>query len=222
MVALCADDLLHPNCIKRLVQVLNDHPDAVLAACARTIVDGELAPLHVLRARSSPMTVMTGHALIKECFVWGNRIGEPSAVMFRRVKGSRGFNADYRQLLDLEMWFLLLKQGSGILLYEPLCLIRTHPGQDTHQNFRNGRLMEDTRRLFNEHCKEVEPMLNMFERLIWDLRMALRIARVNALGDQLDASIIKEVFYARTFNLAAGLFKRALRLQERFTSKPHD
>ena len=56
-------------------------------------------------------------------------VGEPSAALFRRAAARRGFNPQYRQLLDLEMCFLLLEQGDLAYVAEPLCVFRQHSKQ---------------------------------------------------------------------------------------------
>lgn len=65
-----------------------------------------------------------------------NLIGEPSAVMFRRELAARGFNPQYRQLVDLEMWLHLLRQGNFAYIEEPLVAFRQHEGQQTTVNLR--------------------------------------------------------------------------------------
>ena len=86
--------------------------------------------------------------MLAECFFLGNRIGEPTAVMFRRADSSQGFSLEYNQLVDLVMWFHLLYVGDYIALPEALCTIRSHEGQATKANELSGRTVEDRRRLF--------------------------------------------------------------------------
>ena len=103
---LCADDALEPGCTDALVDALTKHPECVLAGCGRILTDERMTPIRTARARRR-REVVRGRALLRECFVYGNRIGEPSAVMFRRTAAARGFHPDYRQAVDLEMWMHL-------------------------------------------------------------------------------------------------------------------
>ncbi|MGD0253406.1 MAG: hypothetical protein ABSC01_11995, partial [Verrucomicrobiota bacterium] len=66
-----------------------------------------------------------------------NLIGEPSVVMFRREQATRGYNEQFRQLLDLDLWFYLLEQGQFAYLAEPLCAFRRHAAQQSEVNRRN-------------------------------------------------------------------------------------
>jgi hypothetical protein len=63
-----------------------------------------------------------------------NLIGEPSAAMFRREAGRRGFDPAWRQLVDEEMWFHLLESGDFVYDPEPLCAFRLHTAQQTVVN----------------------------------------------------------------------------------------
>jgi hypothetical protein len=61
-------------------------------------------------------------------------IGEPSAVLFRRLDDQREFDPAYRQLVDMEMWFHLLEQGDLVYTRATLCCFRQHSGQQTAVN----------------------------------------------------------------------------------------
>src|SRR5260370_430844 len=145
---LGADDLLEEECIEKLVTALSVAPDAVLAACGRQYVDEALHPLKVLR-KTAKFSIIDGLTLMRECVALGNQIGEPSAVLFKPASARRGFNPEFSQFLDLEMWFFLLNGRSGVFLPEPLSLIRQHPRQTSKDNFQSGRLIEEKRHLFS-------------------------------------------------------------------------
>ncbi|HVC13218.1 MAG TPA: glycosyltransferase family 2 protein [Burkholderiales bacterium] len=195
---LCADDALEPGCVTFLAEALSQHVDAALAACGRKLTDESLRPSRVLRARDR-RELVPGPVLARECFARGNRIGEPSAVMFRRGAAARGFNAEYNQLVDLEMWLHLLAHGPAVLLPQPLCRVRQHGRQATQTNIRSGRLIEDKRRLFRQFEAAFAPALGVAEKLRWDTRMASSVARMRAAGGVLDARAIAEVFFRRLF-----------------------
>lgn len=209
---LCADDALDPGCTAALADALHLCPEGVLAACGRILSDENLKPVRVVRARKL-REVVSGQALLRECFVYSNLIGEPTAVMFRRAAASRGFHPDYSQAVDLEMWMHLLTQGAGILLPEPLCRIRRHAAQASHENIRSGRMIEDKQRLFRDYGPALSAELSLAEKLMWDARMALSIQRVQAAGRRIDVSSPAEVFFPRLFRrvmLPAGALARRL------------
>jgi len=195
---LCSDDVLEPGSVNRLATALREHPGAAFAAGGRTFTDRALRPKRVFlpRARQEEVAPKT---LMRECFVRGNVIGEPSAVMFRKSAAGRGFNAEYSQSVDLELWFHLLGQGSAVLIPEALCSIRQHGGQVTRSNMKSGRIVEDKRLLFRQYLNHVRPSLGTWQKLAWDARMASSVARCRECGGMVNAEEIAEVFYPKTF-----------------------
>jgi glycosyltransferase involved in cell wall biosynthesis len=147
---LCADDLLLPACLERMVMVLDRHPDVRLVVSARKMVTSSLQPIRSL-AYSFREEYIPGVKAINRCLFNGNQIGEPTAVIFRKQDASRGFRTDYSQLVDLEMWFCLLEQGDFMSLPEELCLFRQHDAQGTKTNLRTFSFLDDDERLFREY-----------------------------------------------------------------------
>jgi glycosyltransferase involved in cell wall biosynthesis len=195
---LCADDALADGCVVHLAGALREHPEAVLAACGRKFTDPDLRPVGVSRSRSH-RTVVDSADMLRECFVHGNRIGEPSAVMFRKQAALRGFDPEYSQAIDLEMWFHLLDQGAAVLLPEPLSFIRQHGNQTTKANIRSGRIVRDKQLLFRRYSARVANSLSLTEKLEWDARMASSLVRARAEGCQTDSAAMSELFYPAIF-----------------------
>lgn len=193
VLILCSDDILEDGCVSALVLELAANPASVLAACARTFVNAKLRPLRVVgRAKRE---IVDGLKVIRNCIARGNRIGEPSAVLFRRNAASRGFDAHYSQLLDLEMWMHLATKGSLVIVPEALCRIRQHAEQLTIANFRSGRLIEEKRSLFRNELLALRVSLPLLCKAAWDIRMVASIARVRAFGGRVDPKRIDEVYY---------------------------
>jgi hypothetical protein len=126
-------------------------------------------------------------------------LGEPTAVMFRREEGLRGFSQKYSQLMDMEMWFHLLTLGDFISLSESLCTIRSHPGQATWSNDQSGKIVADRRLLFREFSASAAGSAGVFRKALWDFRMAYAIIRSASVLDSPDIQSISEVFFTRTF-----------------------
>ncbi len=200
VLILCADDLLEVGAVELLASALQEHPRAVFSACGRYFTDISLRKRQLRRARSRKEEVGS-EQLLRECFARGNRIGEPSAVMFRRVAGLRGFHPDYSQAIDLEMWFHLLKSGSAALLPDPRCLIRQHAEQTTQSNIRSGRIVRDKQLLFRQYSARLEPILTLFDKIAWDARMASSVARTRAGGGTIEVGTLAELFYPKFFSL---------------------
>jgi hypothetical protein len=116
-----------------------------------------------------------------------NNIGEPSAVLFRKKHAARGFNPEYRQIVDLEMWFHILEQGMFVYLSEPLCSFRIHPDQETRRNFDRGLHIDDSSFLLRDYAHKPYLRFSRFQRAymffapaygIWNLyRKHRRISR---------------------------------------------
>ncbi len=199
VMILCADDVLEKGCAEFLAGALNDHPDAALAACGRTLTDPELRPVRVSRARQRKEVVAPAD-MLRECFVHGNRIGEPSAVMFRREAALRGFDPTLSQAIDIEMWFHLLDRGAAVLLPEAFSLIRQHGNQMTQANIPSGRIVRDKQLLFRRYAPRILSSLSVAEKLTWDARMASSLARTRAAGGQVNENEISEIFYPEIFS----------------------
>jgi ADP-heptose:LPS heptosyltransferase len=132
---LFGDDCLASRfALGRMAAMLDAHPQATLAASARLVLD-ENAEVTELWDELHRPGLHNGPQTVARCLRANrNLIGEPSAVMFRRVADRRAFDPTMRQIVDLEMWFHLLLQGDLIYTPEPLCVFRRHSGQQTAIN----------------------------------------------------------------------------------------
>jgi len=203
VLILCADDLIAPRCASVLAAALTAEPSAVMAACGRQLIDGQLQPKKVERPRNQRETV-EGSALTLECFARGNIIGEPSAVMFRRSAAERGFREEYHQLLDMEMWFHLLSQGNAVFVPDVLSSIRRHSGQWSNTNMLSGRVMTDKRALFRDFALRLGPRLSVRQKLQWDARMASSVERTRRAQGSTPEDV-NEVFHPFAFRVFRGL-----------------
>lgn len=147
---LMADDILLPGCVRRLSGILDSNPNVSLVASARLIVDESGNRLATRRKFRKDIEI-SGKKVINDCLFGQNYIGEPTAVMFRKVLMRSGFNVNMPQVLDMDMWFKLLEMGNLYYVSEPLCAIRQHPDQMTHANIKSGALIEDNIRLFDTY-----------------------------------------------------------------------
>ena len=128
------DTLTTPDALERMVRKLEEDPEIALVASARYSIDQTSKILGVLSEYADDI-IRPGKAVITDClFTLTNKVGEPTAVMFRKKLSSRGFNESYNQNVDWEMWFYLLEQGKFAYIHAPLCSFRTHPDQQTNLN----------------------------------------------------------------------------------------
>jgi glycosyltransferase involved in cell wall biosynthesis len=132
------DVLLSTSALRQMVAALDADPSVSLAVSASLIIDEHS---HALERRDyfRASEVWDGREIILHCLEHAaNLIGEPSLAMFRQRYAARGFDGRYAQLVDLEMWFHLLEQGSFAYVAEPLCAFRKHARQQTAVNRRDG------------------------------------------------------------------------------------
>lgn len=132
------DKLCHPSALGKMVELLERHPSAVLAASARVVMDENSKPLEVWK--TLPGGCHKGRDVIAEYLKENGRnlVGEPSSVMFRKRDAARGFNTKFRQVVDMEMWFHLLERGDLAYTREPLCGFRVHARQQSEVNSDSG------------------------------------------------------------------------------------
>ena len=166
---LCADDSLEPSCVERLLAPLRSQ-EVALAACARYLVSDIGLPIRVAGYAATDWSG-PGEEAARRCFFLGNRIGEPTAAMFRRETGER-FDPRYFQAMDIDLWLRLLERGRLAFVAEPLCRIRQHSGQATRNSAASGRISADKRLLFHDYAERPYLRGTIAERLLWDFRMA--------------------------------------------------
>ena len=81
---LCADDLLDPDIVGNQVELLENNPRAVMAACRRRVIDSQGKIVKRTHGLNGLRTHEDGSTALKKCFLAGtNLLGEPASVLFR-------------------------------------------------------------------------------------------------------------------------------------------
>lgn len=134
---LFGDDRLESaEALARLSALLDREPGAVMAVSARLILDDDSRPTEIWDELGEA-GFHSGPEVVARCALRDrNLIGEPSAVLFRRREAGRGFDPQWRQVVDQELWFHLLQRGGLVYEPEPLCAFRVHRGQQSSLNSR--------------------------------------------------------------------------------------
>lgn len=132
---LCSDDVLHPACLRLQAEALDKHgPEGVgLVTCARDIID-EAGRRLMSRRFPGPQGVHDGRQVVRRSIRHGtNIIGEPSAVMFTVEAWARagGFDGRIAYIIDLDMWFRLLRSHDLYVQKQTLCGFRVSSGSWT-------------------------------------------------------------------------------------------
>lgn len=152
---LFQDDLLEPNCISKLVDLIESQPNVALAGCKRKIIieksssknDNWLLKYHDLQ-KTLKRNVDGIYSLSKQDFNISffyegalNKIGEPSTVLLNRecLISVGSFREDLNQVLDLEFCWRLMEKHTILISSEYLCWFRLHDKQSTNVNRSNYR-----------------------------------------------------------------------------------
>ena len=173
---LCADDLLEPDCLARQVQALQAHPGAVLAACAKKIVDANGRYLFSVKALREGL--IPGREVVKTCLRTArNLIGEPTMGLIRAsaLRGMSLMDTQVPCLTDLDFWLRLLLRGDLVFSCEPLASFRVHGQSQTRAT--EALLTREFFVIAEAVSKELGQPFGLLQRA----RLAVRLPLQNAL-----------------------------------------
>ena len=144
------DFFVSDQALEKMLYAMESDESISLVGSARMIVDDKSVKTD-LWGYSNKDIVVSGFDMIHRCLLrHDNLIGEPTAVMFKATQSLRGFNQQYKQIVDLEMWFHLLEQGRYAFFAEPLCAFRLHDEQQTAKIEKKVLIVECVR-IFQEY-----------------------------------------------------------------------
>jgi glycosyltransferase involved in cell wall biosynthesis len=150
---LMQDDLLRPDCIARMLEVMNAEPHVGMVFSARELAFEDPADpasidfrerFSAVHARLGPLARVnhgrTLFAIMERDRFRDNLIGEPSAVMVTREALLKLglFNVQLHQLTDLEMWLRIASSYRVGFIAEPLATFRVHARSASTLNERTG------------------------------------------------------------------------------------
>lgn len=141
---LMSDDALSPDCLQEQAATLDRDSSLALIGCARELMGASSGSLGTLRWFKSPVKLSAANLKLL-ALIFGNVLGEPTAVMFRRITADRTgpFKDGLSTLIDLEMWLRLSDEGAALYLPKPLCRIRQHSGSMT-TSFRGSGVVQES------------------------------------------------------------------------------
>lgn len=123
--AVCADDVLYPDCLEVAVKELTAHPSAVLAVSSRDVIDASGNIVLRNRGLAGLSGEITGTEAIRRSVMAGTNIyGEPPSALFRRVAllDAGGWDQRFPYLMDLATYSAVLLQTKGTLVAIPRAL----------------------------------------------------------------------------------------------------
>ena len=175
---LFQDDVLETTCVEQMVHFMEKNPNCGLVACKRSFISQEkptdeiqdwikqYKDLQVQFNQDNSVLHLNDTLFEREDFLKGckNKIGEPTATMFRKsiLKKVGYFDEDLRQILDYVFYYRILKKYSIAILPEQLVRFRIHPDQATNVNrHRNISDYEDYDHIL---YREFLPLLSKYEQ----------------------------------------------------------
>jgi len=201
---LADDDLLEPTCVAKLVKAATKHPNSSIVTCKRKFVDKEGNVINTAQF-SNKQTVTDGrkHAHWVLTTIRENKIGEPSAVLYRKVDGEKAglFDPQFSQFADFEFWIRLLEFGDIVYVDEPLCSFRTHADSNTSASHKDGRFITEIFRLIEKYYNNPHYQ-TVFKLDGSDRKNVVKIKTLDTLKN------IKDLFISGKFLQARMYFSR--------------
>ncbi|TXG38862.1 glycosyltransferase family 2 protein [Seonamhaeicola maritimus] len=148
---LFQDDLLHPECISKMMKMALSKPNVGLVYCKRHLLYSKTTPkikdfmafygnLHTTwQSLKVEQGIMKGSSYLKDKNLLNapkNKIGEPVAVLLKSTCFSEVgyFNEDLQQTLDYEYWYRIMKKYNIGFVNEVLVSFRLHDAQASVTN----------------------------------------------------------------------------------------
>lgn len=219
---LHADDFLCANdALRKMADVLDGNRGISLAACAMQFVDPGSRKLHRWSWFEDRKAV-TGTSVIAQCLrEQRNLIGGPSATMFRRDKGMRGFDERFFHSADWEMWLHLLEQGCFCAINEPLVAYRKHPNQQTEKDKLTLTQYQDQLGILDRYLDKPYLRFPKLRKNYLRYKAVADFARRSKRLGLPDGAALVEKYGALKFRASAPLFSlyRQFVMQQRFVER---
>lgn len=160
---VCADDLIHPDCLATQAALLED-PSLALVACRRDFIDGNGKVL----TRNAGLPGLLGrrgvHEVARAAVRFGiNPVGEPACVMFRRrdYEAIGGFDGSNVFAMDIDAWLRILTRGD--MFGQPESHAAFRMWTESFSNSHNRQQLDDhirfLRRVANDPRYEIPAVL---------------------------------------------------------------
>ncbi len=134
---VCADDLMHPRCLKLQVGPMEADAGLAVVAARQHLIDERSRVLVPGRSLSGLLGVRTAVEVARGVVRHGaNPVGGPNAVLFRRghFLAVGGWRPDHTLVMDLDLWMRLLECGEFLGLPETLSAFRIRRGSVSAEN----------------------------------------------------------------------------------------
>jgi len=182
---LSADDLLHPTCLERQVEVMQADTSLAMVTCRHDLVDQSGRVLARDRTlRTADLIGRQDRAAVVRRLVrhGGNPLGSINNVTFRRTAfdAAGGFSADADFFfLDVDLWVRLLEHGDYHGIPETLASFRINSG--SHSRHLGGQAIGIQRRFITALRRHNADVVRPSDRVSGALRAPLTRLRHHVL-----------------------------------------
>jgi glycosyltransferase involved in cell wall biosynthesis len=185
------DDVLQPDCLKRLLAELAAHERVALVTAARAVINEKGERTSVERFFEKTVIIPGWEVIQNYVRTFVYRSGTPSQVMFRRSAAGAGFDTRYTLSGDIEYFFRILESGDYMYLDEVLVNFRRHGNSATVASLKDMSFVADALRLaekyeHNEHSAGenempvrkafIEGLIRKVNNAVYDRKIQLKIA----------------------------------------------
>jgi len=128
---VCADDLIHPDCVRLQAAVLDSDPHVSLVASRRHMIDDQGQLLAANRGLRGLIGRHGGRSVAARVVrSGGNPIGEPGGALFRRRDFDTvgGFDGARIFPMDLDLWVKIIFLGDFVGMRQSLAAFRAGSG----------------------------------------------------------------------------------------------
>lgn len=124
---VCGDDLITPDALRRQVASFDAHPNVVLVAARRNLIDACGRQLMAARGLAGLEGCVPGRDAAKACILAGTNIfGEPGCVMLRRdvLVAEGGWDSRFPYLIDQATYCRVMLHGNVVAIPDVLASFR--------------------------------------------------------------------------------------------------
>ena len=183
------DDLFEPQCLQKLVQVLDDHPNVVIATAAKRHIDTNGHIIREDRPRNGSQLIASEDAIRSNMTNLTNWIISP--VMYRSKYKGTGLDLSVGIYSDLDYWVEILNHGDLFYVDEILFNYRVHASSETTRRLNDLEFVPTLLRIAERHAKylansETLPYKVVIEKLLSLVDYSTNFLKLNfdsMLGD---------------------------------------
>lgn len=141
------DDILEPNALAEMSNLLNENNDVSLVTCARKWIDDNGEILREIRPFAEDRIIAGKDVVLFNLIRCTNWVGEPVTGLFRRELIGDGFDRSFYHFGDIEYWFRIIQNSNYAYVNSVLCGFRRHAQSATSTNLKGLLFVLDIARL---------------------------------------------------------------------------